>query len=246
MPDPPTRSATSAGPATRAGSTTSGIPYARIRPRSDDLDLDICENLYAAGTATAAPYWAYHHELPVVPGEDCRENAQGAPINTSLGGLDVLPTAGGNFPAAYGGALFFSDHSRDCIWVMLPGADGLPARGSVVAFAQAADVPARPRVRPARRALLRRQRDRGREAHPLHRAARQPAADRGRAGGAGCRQPAAHGRLRRRQLERSRRRATCSPTHGTSTATASSTTRPSVQPSHTYTSARQSTRSRCG
>ena len=126
-----------------------GDPYPRIRPRSHDMNLNICENLYAEGTATAAPYWAYDHELPVVTDEDCRENAQGAPFNTSLSGIEFYPQAGGSFPAAYRGALFFSDRWRDCIWAMLPGADGLPRRSSVVAFAQRAESPLDLEVGPA-------------------------------------------------------------------------------------------------
>ncbi|MGH2979231.1 MAG: DUF7594 domain-containing protein, partial [Solirubrobacterales bacterium] len=118
-----------------------GDPYPRIRPRSDDRDIGICEDLYAEGTATTAPYWAYDHELPVVPGEDCRTSADGEPINTSLSGIEFYPQAGGSFPTAYRGALFFSDRWRDCIWAMLPGADGLPRPGHVVPFAQRAQHP---------------------------------------------------------------------------------------------------------
>ena len=118
-----------------------GTPYPRIRPRSHDQNVDICENLYAEGTATTPPYWAYDHELRVVPDEDCRENSQGAPYNTSLSGLEFYPQAGGSFPAAYRGALFFGDRWRDCIWALLPGSDGLPRPGNVVKFAQHADSP---------------------------------------------------------------------------------------------------------
>ena len=117
-----------------------GDPYPRIRPRSQDQGLSICEDLYAEGTATTAPYWAYDHELAVVPGEDCRTNSQGAPVNTSLSGLEFYPQDG-TFPAAYRGALFFSDRWRDCIWAMLPGPDGLPQPGRVVKFGQRAESP---------------------------------------------------------------------------------------------------------
>ena len=104
-----------------------GDPYPRIRPRSDDIDLEhLREPVRGGHRDHGRPYWAYDHELPVVPGEDCRKNAQGAPINTSLSGVEFYPQAGGSFPAAYRGALFFSDRWRDCIWAMLPGA-GRPA-----------------------------------------------------------------------------------------------------------------------
>jgi hypothetical protein len=105
------------------------------------MGLNICENLYAEGNATTPPYWAYDHELDVVPGEDCRKNSSGSPINTSLSGIEFYPQAGGSFPAAYHGALFFSDRWRDCIWAMLPGPDGLPQSGNVVKFAQLAESP---------------------------------------------------------------------------------------------------------
>ena len=39
--------------------------------------------------------------------------------------------AGGNYPAAYSGALFFADYSRGCIWVMQT-ADGQPEPGTLV------------------------------------------------------------------------------------------------------------------
>ena len=118
-----------------------GNPYPRIRPRSDDQDLNICENLYAEVTATSAPYWAYDHELPVVPGEDCALHAQtGEPAGNQIAGLAFYPTAG-SFPAAYRRALFFGDKLRNCIYAMLPGPDGVPDRGQVVPFAQQAGEP---------------------------------------------------------------------------------------------------------
>jgi PKD repeat protein len=41
---------------------------------------------------------------------------------------------GGSYPAAYDGALFFGDHSRNCIWVMLPGGNGLPNPNNIQTF----------------------------------------------------------------------------------------------------------------
>ncbi|HEV7761028.1 MAG TPA: PQQ-dependent sugar dehydrogenase, partial [Acidimicrobiales bacterium] len=59
-------------------------------PAYDLLDLDICEQLYAAGTpaGTAAkpPFWSYEHAKDVTPGEHCnRENG------SSISGVAYAP-----------------------------------------------------------------------------------------------------------------------------------------------------------
>jgi hypothetical protein len=41
---------------------------------------------------------------------------------------------GSSYPGTYNGALFFGDHSRNCIWAMLPGGNGLPSANSLRAF----------------------------------------------------------------------------------------------------------------
>ena len=83
----------------------------------DGLNLASCEALYTAGTATT-PYYSYKHSEKVVPGESCTTGS------SSISGL-VFYTAD-VFPPAYKNALFFSDYSRNCIWVMYRGANGLP------------------------------------------------------------------------------------------------------------------------
>ena len=125
-------------PCYEGGIDANGNPYTRIRPASDAQNLNICENLYRAGNQTVAPYWAYDHELPVVPGETCTKDSSGSPAGSLLTGVSFYPVAGGNFPAMYRGALFFTDRLRDCIYALLPGSDGLPQRGKVVLFAAAA------------------------------------------------------------------------------------------------------------
>ena len=144
-----------------------------------------------------------------------------------LGRSRSIPQAG-TFPAAYRGALFFGDELRECMWAMLPGPDGLPERGRVVPFAQAAASPARHRGR-ARTATccgsttdasnVKRIRWTGNAANhaPTAVAARRR---RRRA----TRPLTVH--LRRDRLERPRRRRPADPRSGTSTATESSTTRP--------------------
>ena len=93
----------------------------------DNTNLDLCETLYAQGDqAVEAPYYAYNHANQVVGGETCPSGS------SSISGLAFY--AGGPFPDSYDGALFFADYSRDCIWVMYPGANGLPDKNTIATF----------------------------------------------------------------------------------------------------------------
>jgi glucose/arabinose dehydrogenase len=90
-------------------------------------NLNICANLYAQGpSAVVAPYYTYNHSAKVVAGESCPTGS------SSTAGLAFYPS--GPFPAAYDGALFFADYSRDCIWVMFPGGNGLPDASNRATF----------------------------------------------------------------------------------------------------------------
>ena len=94
----------------------------------ENAGLTLCQGLYAAGTsAVKAPHFAYRHSAKVVAGETCGTGS------SSVSGLAFYP--GGNYPAAYDGALFFADYSRKCVWAMRPGAGGLPDPGDIVTFA---------------------------------------------------------------------------------------------------------------
>ena len=85
----------------------------------DSLNLNSCETLYAAGaSAVTAPYYAYNHAEKVVAGETCTTGS------SSVSGLAFY--TGDAFPSQYKNALFFSDYSRNCIWVVYPAANGLP------------------------------------------------------------------------------------------------------------------------
>ncbi|MDP9228413.1 MAG: PQQ-dependent sugar dehydrogenase, partial [Actinomycetota bacterium] len=93
----------------------------------DGVNLNLCENLYTQGAgAVVAPYYAYDHSAKVVGGETCPAGS------SSISGLGFYQS--GPFPDSYGGALFFSDYSRDCIWAMLPGAGGLPNPANIQTF----------------------------------------------------------------------------------------------------------------
>jgi PKD repeat protein len=77
----------------------------------------------------AAPYYTYNHSACVVSYPNCRTGS------SSITGLAFYQS--GSYPAAYNGALFFGDHSRNEIWVMLPGSNGLPNPANIQAFVAA-------------------------------------------------------------------------------------------------------------
>ena len=102
----------------------------------DSANLSICEDLYASAGAVTAPYFAYHHNNRMVPNEACPTGS------SSTAGLEFeFADPGSSYPADYDGSLFFADYSRDCIWVMLKGADGKPAPGQIRTFVSGAANP---------------------------------------------------------------------------------------------------------
>ncbi|MFG1910716.1 PQQ-dependent sugar dehydrogenase [Kribbella sp. NPDC048928] len=95
-------------------------------PGYDAANLNLCENLYAAGaSAVVAPYYAYKHDDQVAG--TCSTGS------SSISGLSFYK--GGNYPAAYDGALFFTDYSRRCVWSMMAGSNGLPDPANIKLFA---------------------------------------------------------------------------------------------------------------
>jgi glucose/arabinose dehydrogenase len=104
------------------------------QPGYDAQNLNICEkDLYTQPQGDGAPYFAYRHRTQVA-GESCR-TANGS----SISGLAFYK--GGPYPDEYDDALFFSDFSRRCIWVMQKGTDGLPSPGQLKPFVQDAENP---------------------------------------------------------------------------------------------------------
>ena len=87
-------------------------------PEFDAADLTLCENLYASPGAAVAPFFSYAHADQVVAGDSCPTGG------SSIAGPVFYE--GGSYPAQYQGALFFADFTRECVWAMLPGANGLP------------------------------------------------------------------------------------------------------------------------
>jgi glucose/arabinose dehydrogenase len=108
----------------------------------DSADLSICENLYAAGaSAVRNPLFAWNHGSQVVPGEGCPTGS------SSAAGIAFEPS-NGSYPSEYRGALFFADYSRDCVWAMLPDANGVPDPARIRTFAAGAANPVHLQIAP--------------------------------------------------------------------------------------------------
>ena len=130
-----------ANPTAPAPITNRGWPCiegASLHPGSFG-DLNLCQSLYSAGTA-AAPYFAYAHGQPVA-GETCSTGS-----GSSISGIAFYE--GGPYPAQYDNALFFADYSRNCIWVMRAGSNGLPDPATTAPFIQNAAAPVQLKVGP--------------------------------------------------------------------------------------------------
>jgi glucose/arabinose dehydrogenase len=92
----------------------------------DGANLALCESLYAQASAVTMPLLTYNHGAKVVPGEECKVG------DSSITALSFY--TGDKFPPKYKNALFLADYSRDCAWVMLPGADGVPDPAKIETF----------------------------------------------------------------------------------------------------------------
>lgn len=88
--------------------------------------LNMCSSLYSTPGSVTAPYYAYNHGACVVSYTGCHSGS------SSVTGVAFYQ--GGSYPTAYNGALFFGDHSRNEIWAMLPGTDGLPDPSRLQSF----------------------------------------------------------------------------------------------------------------
>ena len=114
----------------------------------DDLDLDLCESLYNAGPSAVT-----RAVLRVLPPRAVNarrvvrlRRRRRPPVSRSTPPRAASPTA-------YDGALFFSDYSRKCIWVMLYayGDGALPTRRQVERLRRCRGRSGRSPVRPPRR-----------------------------------------------------------------------------------------------
>jgi glucose/arabinose dehydrogenase len=90
-----------------------GWPCYEGYAETDGYDaLDLCTDLYADQPAgLREPRFTYTHGGAVVPGDGCP-----TPPSAVVSGVAFY--AGGDYPARFEDALFFADHSRNCIWAM--------------------------------------------------------------------------------------------------------------------------------
>jgi glucose/arabinose dehydrogenase len=106
----------------------------RVRePDYDGANLNLCESLYAQAGAVTFSHYQYLEGAPVVSGESCSNT------DSSLSGLAFYES--GSYPSTYRGALFFADYTRRCIWVMFPGANGVPDPATRAVFIESAAFP---------------------------------------------------------------------------------------------------------
>ena len=81
------------------------------------------------------PHFAYSHSARVVANEACPTGS------SSVSGVAFVPRTGSTYPSTYGGALFFSDYSRNCIWAMRLGVADLPNPADIVTIRSGAAGP---------------------------------------------------------------------------------------------------------
>lgn len=111
-------------------------------PEYDQLDLDMCEDLYAdealTGEAVTEPAFSYSHFATsggLYPGDPCPVPGDGS----ASSGVEFYD--GTSFPAAYEDALFFTDYARHCIWMAPADEDGEPRLQQISAFAEEVATP---------------------------------------------------------------------------------------------------------
>ena len=91
------------------------------QPGWDAAGLNLCTSLSAG--AVTNPYYSYNHANKIA-GESCASGS------SSVSGIAFESNSA--FPAAYSGALFFADYSRNCIWAMKKNGGSDPSPASIV------------------------------------------------------------------------------------------------------------------
>ena len=100
------------------------------RPAGYNSSLNLCTSLATASTTAA--HYAFRHGSTVYTGDPCSTTS-----GSAVSGLAFY--SGGTYPSAWNGALFFADHSRNCVFVMTSGVGGLPDPATRTVFVSHVD-----------------------------------------------------------------------------------------------------------
>ena len=95
------------------------------------VGLNACTSLYNTAGSTAAPYYSYSHAAKLTTTDTCPTGG------SSITGMAFY--AGSNYPSTLHNALFFADHTRQCMWAMLPDASGNPDPANILALGHVAN-----------------------------------------------------------------------------------------------------------
>ncbi|MBT8216708.1 MAG: PQQ-dependent sugar dehydrogenase, partial [Acidimicrobiia bacterium] len=103
-------------------------PNFNRQPNYDGENLPLCEDQYSGSLTSnlTRPVFAYEHSNEIVTGDGCLTGG------SSAAALSFYDT--GRYPHQYDGALFFSDYSRQCMWVMFEDTGGEVDPSSIELF----------------------------------------------------------------------------------------------------------------
>ena len=129
-----------AGPELRLALLRGHQPTGGVRRASAWRSAPVCT---ASGRDDQALVQLSLEAVPLSGRDDCSTGPR-----SSISGIAFRSSAGSAYPASYDGALFFSDFSRNCIWIMRAGVDGLPDPSTVRSFVSDAAGPVDLQVSP--------------------------------------------------------------------------------------------------
>ncbi len=92
-------------------------------------------NICPTSGQTTAPFFKYQHNFAPVPGDGCVTSN-----GSAVAGM-AFYLGGSNYPPNYEDAFFFSDYTRNCLWVMFPDGNGAPDPATTAPFASNAQGP---------------------------------------------------------------------------------------------------------
>ncbi len=117
-----------------AAATNFGWPCyegAGINTGFQSVGLTQCTNLYQSPGSTVAPFYTYDHAGTVTTADGCPTGG------SSITGLAFYE--GTSYPAPFRKALYFTDHTRQCLWAMVPDASGTPDPANIISLGHVAD-----------------------------------------------------------------------------------------------------------